>query len=120
MKNKWILPSFVRSSSLWHTCRCPPVHSGIIRVQFISFIIYSKAAVIIFQSIGLWLEAFWLGAVQVNVATHWHLRLGHWTVVIPSAWQSEATIIWPVTVSWHVRIARTVVDTTRQAAVVIR
>lgn len=119
-KNKWVLPSFVRPSPLWHTCRRPPVHSGVIGIQFIPFIVYSEAAVVIFQSVGLWLEALGLRAVQVNAAAHWHLRLGNGAVVLPPAGQGEAAIIRPVGAPGHIRVAGPVADAPGQAAVVVR
>lgn len=120
MKNKRVLPSFVRSSSLWHTCRRPPVHSGVIRIQFIAFIIYSEAAVVIFQPIGLWLEALGLGAVQVHAAAHGHLRLGNRAIVLPPAGQGEAAIVGPVGAPRHVGVAGPVADAPGQAAIVVR
>lgn len=120
MKNKQALPSFVRSSSLWHTCRRPPVHSGVIWVQFIPFIIHPEAAVVIFQPIGLGLESLGLRAVQINAAAHRHLGLGHGPVVVPPAGQGEAAIIGPVGAPWHVGVAGPVVDAPGQAAVVVR
>lgn len=120
MKNKRLLPSFVRSSSLRHTCRRPPVHSGVIWVQFIPLIIHPEAAVVILQPIGLGLEALGLRAVQVNAAAHRHLRLGHGPVVVPPAGQGEAAIIGPVGAPWHVGVAGPVVDAPGQAAIVVR
>lgn len=113
------LPSLVRSPSLGDPSRRPPIHRRVLWIEFIAFIVNSEAAVIVLQPVRLRLEPFWLGAIQVRVAPRRHLRLGQWSIVIPPAWQSEATILGPVIAPGYVGVMRAVVDTAGQASVIV-
>lgn len=114
------LPSFVRSPSLRDPSRRSPIHRRVLRIEFITFVVNSEAAVIVLESVRLRLKPFGLRAVQVCVAARRHLRLGQRSIVIPPAWQSEATILGTVIVPRYVGIMRTVIDTPRQASVIVR
>lgn len=114
------LPSLVRSPSLGDPSRRSPIHRRVLWIQFITFVVNSEAAIIVLQPIWLRLEPFRLGAVQVCVAARRHLRLGQRSIVIPPAWQSEATILGPVIVPRYIGIMRAVIDTPGQASIIVR